>query len=515
VPVQQEISSPIYCGTRDIKIATSAFAIEGEIASLLVKVNHLLSKSDTKAYLVGGFVRDCLLRRDTSDIDIALPGPALGLAQQMATRLGGTFVLLDEENQVARVVLPEAGWHLDFSALVGVDIEADLSRRDFTINAMAVNLEQAVSGKAVLIDPWGGRLDLELGLIRMVRKDAFVQDPLRLLRAVRFAAELGFNIEPATEEMLHSQCQLISRVAGERIQEELCHLLSANCASHYLRYMDRLGLLLSIFPELASARGFEQPKEHFWDVLQHSLSTVEALEFLFRDGSWEYVKVDLLELIPWSTSLAEHFREEVGGGHQSRVLLKLAALLHDVAKPQTRTIEDTGRIRFLGHSKQGASLAAEILKRLRFSSREIKLVESVIEHHLRPGQMRGEGLPTRRAIYRYFRDAGEAAVDTLFISLADHLASRGPGLDVEQWKEHNHLVSYVLEEREREAELVRPPKLISGHDLMQFFGLQPGPELGHILEAVREAQAAGEVTSREEALSLVGRWLSRRQDYQG
>jgi poly(A) polymerase len=129
--------------------------------------------------------------------------------------------------------------------------------------------------------------------------------------------------------------------------------------------------------------------------------------------------------------------------------------------------------------------------------------------------MRGEGLPTRRAIYRYFRDAGEAAVDTLFISLADHLASRGPELDVEQWKEHNHLVSYVLEEREREAELVRPPKLISGHDLMQFFGLQPGPELGHILEAVREAQAAGEVTSREEALSLVGRWLSRRQDYQG
>jgi tRNA nucleotidyltransferase/poly(A) polymerase len=203
--VQQEISSPIYCGTRDIKIATSAFAIEGEIASLLVKVNHLLNESDTKAYLVGGFVRDCLLRRDTSDIDIALPGPALGLAQQMATRLGGTFVLLDEENQVARVVLPEAGWHLDFSALVGADIEADLSRRDFTINAMAVNLEQAVSGKAVLIDPWGGRLDLELGLIRMVRKDAFVQDPLRLLRAVRFAAELGFNIEPATEEMLHSK----------------------------------------------------------------------------------------------------------------------------------------------------------------------------------------------------------------------------------------------------------------------------------------------------------------------
>jgi poly(A) polymerase len=129
--------------------------------------------------------------------------------------------------------------------------------------------------------------------------------------------------------------------------------------------------------------------------------------------------------------------------------------------------------------------------------------------------MRGEGLPTRRAIYRFFRDAGDGAVDTLFISLADHLASRGPGLDLEQWKEHNLLVSYVLDEREREASPVRPPKLISGDDLVQLFNLQPGPELGHILEAVREAQAVGEVTNREEALSLASKLLLRRRDYQG
>jgi poly(A) polymerase len=328
------------------------------------------------------------------------------------------------------------------------------------------------------------------------------------LRAFRFAAELGFSIDPATEEIINRQCQLINVVAGERIQEELCHLLSAKKASQYLRYLDRVGLLLEIFPELASAKGFEQPKEHFWDVLQHSLSTVEALEFILRDGSWEYVKGDLLEFTPWSDKLAGYFNEEVGGGHQRRVLLKLTALLHDVAKPQTRTIEENGRIRFLGHGKQGASLATEILKRLRFSSREIKLVETVIEHHLRPGQMRNEGLPTRRAMYRFFRDTSEAAVDTLFISLADHLASRGPTLDVEQWKEHNLLISYVLEERERESNLIRPPKLISGNDLISAFHLQPGPELGRILESVREAQAAGEVTNQEEALSLARKLLT-------
>ena len=458
---------------------------------------------------MGGFIRDCLLGRVTSDIDIALSGPALELAQQVAAKLGGKFVMLDEQNQVARVIIAETGLHLDLSALLGGDIEADLSRRDFTINAMAAKLEQAVLGEAVIIDPHDGLGDLALKRIRMVRRDAFEQDPVRLLRAVRFAAELSFNIEPSTEEMINSQYQLISKTAGERIQDELCHILAANRASHHLRYLERVGLLLAIFPELALAKGFEQPKEHFWDVLQHSLSTVEALEFILREGSWEYVKGDLLGSTPWSDSLARYFSEEVGGGHQRRVLLKLTALLHDVAKPQTRTMEETGRIRFLGHSKQGAGLTTEILKRLRFSSREIKLVETVIEHHLRPGQMSGEGLPTRRAIYRFFRDTGETAVDTLFISLADHLASRGPTLDVEQWKEHNLLVSYVLEEREREASLVRPPKLITGHDLMAIFNLQPGPELGRILETVREAQATGEVTSREEALSLAGKLLLR------
>ena len=148
------------------------------------------------------------------------------------------------------------------------------------------------------------------------------------------------------------------------------------------------------------------------------------------------------------------------------------------------------------------------MTRLRFSSKEIKLVETLVRHHLRPGQMSNYGLPSRRAIYRYFRDTGEAGIDILFLSLADHLAARGPGLDLAQWREHAQTVDYVLDQRFQEETLVSPTKLIDGHDLINTFGMSPGLRIGELLETVREAQASGDVTTRQEALTFVGRKLS-------
>jgi len=188
-------------------------------------------------------------------------------------------------------------------------------------------------------------------------------------------------------------------------------------------------------------------------------------------------------------------------------MLKMAALLHDMAKPQTKSTEATGRIRFLGHGKEGAVMAASILERLRFSTKEIKLVETMVRHHLRPGQMSNVGLPTPRAIYRYFRDTGDAGIDTLFLSLADHLATRGPRLDMAAWQEHAQMVEYVLAQRLEQQSRVTPPKLVDGHDLIDIFGMSPGPEVGEILEAVREAQAAGDVATRDEALSYIRQHL--------
>ena len=485
--------------------------IEPGALSILTAVSDFLSGM-VKAYLVGGFIRDALLKRATADIDIALAGNALELAPKLAEALGGRFVLLDKQNRIGRVVVldkraPSGGrWQLDFTSFED-SIEKDLSRRDFTIDAIAADLEEVSGEDLTLIDPFNGLADLKDKTIRAVAESVFEDDPVRLLRAARLAAELGFSLDESTEALVKSQCHLIADVAGERLREELLRLLTFPHPERFLFHLDELGIITALFPELAKAKGVEQPKEHSWNVFDHSLQTVIAVDFLLHQGSWEYGDDEVLAVVPWSETLAEHFAQEVGGGGRRRALLKLAALLHDICKPETKAVGEDGRTHFLGHAKLGAAAAADRLSRLRFSSKEAKLVEIVINYHMRPGQMSQQGLPTQRAIYRYFRDTGEAGIDILFLSLADHLATRGPNLDMAGWREHAEMVEYVLE-KHLEQRVVEPVKLVDGNDLINIFGLSPGPALGEILEAVREAQASGELNDREEALDYIRQRLA-------
>ena len=473
--------------------------------SLLTEVSHFLTEQGIESYIVGGFVRDVLLERDTADIDIAVAGDALDIASKVAGNLGGKYVLLDKVNRVGRVVLrDERHWGIDFSTFEG-SIEQDLGRRDFTIDAMAVDLSQLgkENTEIQLIDPFGGWDDLHQGVIRAVAETAFTSDAVRLLRAVRLTAELGFSINEETEALIRRYSHLISGVAGERVREELLRLLAVPRAGQFLSYVDELGLLTALIPELAQAKGVSQPRVHFWDVFDHSIQTVVAVDFLLRQGEWQYAGEKVLAAVPWSTALAQHFNQVVSSGSTRGLLLKLAALLHDVAKPQTKSIDAGGRARFLGHDREGAAIASGILERLRFSTKEIKLVEIMVRYHLRPTQMSHEGLPSPRAVYRYFRDTGEAGVDVLFLSLADHLATRGPHLIPAHWQEHAQVVEYVLAQRFQEERVIVPPKLVSGNDVINIFGMSPGPRIGELLEAVREAQASGELASREEALSYI------------
>jgi len=494
---------------RDLKLI-----IEPRASLLLTKVSSFLTKQNVRWYVVGGFVRDVLLGRGTADIDIAVAADALEIAPKVATALGGKYVLLDEVNRVGRVVLVNEGapstrghWQLDFSTFKD-NIEHDLARRDFTIDAMAVELLKLAEDytDVQLIDPFNGWTDLRQGVIRTVTETTFESDAARLLRAVRLAAELGFRINQETEAQIKRYSHLIAGVAGERVREELLRLLAVPQAD-LLPSLDELGLLTAVIPELAQTREVAQPKEHCWDVFDHSLQTVVAVDFLLGQGKWEYANEAVSAAVPWSEGLAVHFDREVSSGSTRRLLLKLTALLHDVAKPQTKTIEAGGRMRFLGHASEGAAIAVNVLERLRFSAKEIKLVEIMVKHHLRPMQMSQEEMPSHKAIYRYFRDTGEAGVDILFLSLADHLATRGPQLSLAGWQEHTEIVNYVLAQRFQEESLVTPPKLIDGHDLLNIFGMSPGPEVGELLEAVREAQAAGELTTREEALSYLRKSL--------
>ncbi len=474
---------------------------------LLAAVSAALGGS--RAYLVGGFVRDGLFGRGTADIDIAVLADGLASARSLADRIGGRYVPLDAVNGVGRVIVeaPEFGeshWQLDLSTAEG-SIDQDLARRDFTMNAIAVDLQElaAPNRPVELIDPFDGRGDLGRGLVRAVSDGVFESDPARLLRAVRLAAELGMEIEGATGELIRASAGQIGRVAGERIREELLRLLAVPGSGRSLARLDDLGLLTALIPELEAARHFEQPKEHQWDVLGHSLKTAEACDFLLRQGDWEYSTSGVLDAVPWSPRLEEHFRREVSGGSSAAALLRLATVLHDAAKPETRTVEADGRTRFLGHPVTGATKAAAIVERLRFSVREARLVETMVREHLRPTQLSQSGPPSRRSIYRYLRDTGDAAAETLFLSLADHLATRGPTLNIDGWREHAADVELVLAGYFEETSQSRPVKLVDGHDLMRIFEIAPRPRLGRILESVREAQAAGEVTTRAEALDLV------------
>jgi len=479
--------------------------IKSAAARLMGRISRHLAKKGITSYVVGGFVRDTLLVRDTDDIDIAIDADALATASSLAVGLGGKYVPLDEENRVGRVVLPGEKWHIDFTTLQG-DIEQDLARRDFTIDAMASKLGK-VFNMENLIDPFHGRDDLRGGIIRAVSTGIFEADAVRLLRAVRLAAELGFTIYNDTEALIRRHSALIANVPGERVREEFLRLLALPGAGRRLAYLDELGLLTALIPELAPARGVDQPRMHIWDVFDHSIQTVAAVEFLLRASTWEYASRDILDAVPWSTRLQEHFNEEISHGSTRSTLLKLAALLHDIAKPRTKTTVEDGRARFLGHPQEGAAATAAIMERLRFSRREIQIVELLVKYHLRPTQMAQEGVPTLRAIYRYFRDTGEEGIDLLFLSLADHLAARGPALDITPWREHAAMAENVLNRHFEEASLPRPAKLIDGHDIMKIYRLAPGPRIGQLLEALKEAQSAGEVTDRQEALNLVERLL--------
>ena len=263
--------------------------LDPHIFSLLRRLNSFLKSAGVKPFLVGGLVRDLLLQRKTADIDLAVHNDALKIAQDVATRFGGTLVLLHEKNRIGRVVLPDKknisskGQFVVDLITIDDTIYDDLARRDFTIDAMAYDLNELIRDpeEALLIDPFGGLNDLHDRLIRAVSSCTFIDDPLRLLRAFRLSSELGFSIDDETEFLIKSDSYLITTVAGERIREELLRLVIHPEIDKLLLYMDELGVLTAVIPELGETKGIIQPKEHYWNVFEHLVETVAASSFLF------------------------------------------------------------------------------------------------------------------------------------------------------------------------------------------------------------------------------------------
>ncbi|MDA0988363.1 MAG: HD domain-containing protein [Chloroflexi bacterium] len=493
-----------------------------ETLPLLHVLRDFFSSREVTAYLVGGFLRDAFLGRPTRDIDLAVNGDVLSLAKELAEHTGGTFVLLDETRSIARVVLSsELGdvWSLKRKQVdmgpFGGDITKDMARRDFTIDALALSLDDALDealgsggGISKIVDPFDGFSDLSAATVRAVSDHAFQDDPVRLLRAVRLVAQLGFSLDQGTIDLIKRDSHLLTNVASERLRDELLKTLAEPDPSPHLRLMDDLGLLCRLIPELEVARGVEQPREHYWDVFYHCLETPSHVDRLMTEE--DRAGDDIISYSPWYTSLETYFEEEVSDGHTRRTIVKLAGLLHDVSKPATKTIEDTGRMRFIGHDVQGADVCQEILRRLRLSSRGIHLITTMVRHHLRPTQMsHGDDMPTPRATYRYFRDLGEAAIDTLYLNMADYLAAKGPSIETDDWQGHCRLIDHILHRGlDQEGMPQKMPRLVDGHMLMKALGLPPGAQVGRLLEAIQEALGAGEITTQEEALHLARRLVA-------
>jgi tRNA nucleotidyltransferase/poly(A) polymerase len=474
----------------------------------LQRAIRFLRDAAVPCFVAGGSVRDRLLGRPSKDVDIVVETGAIPLARRLADATQGAFYVLDESTDAARVLYrkPSGDLVVDVAAMRGPDLEADLSERDFTVNAMAVAIADFFSSEPEVIDPCGGQSDLLAGVLRATSEHAFVRDPIRMLRALRFEAKLGFQIEPDTESWMRRDASLIVQSSLERTRDELTQIISVHGAADRLQRMDALGLLRYVLPELVTLQGVAQSAPHIHDVYEHTLVAVAEAERLsaFPDARLGPDEREFLQ--PFVAELERHFGAVVSEGRTRATLLKFAAMLHDAGKPQTRSLEPDGRIRAFGHERVGAETAEAVLNRLRFSAKEVRLVGTIVRHHMRPGWLLKSGPVTRKAIYRFFRDTGDAGIDVCILALADQLATRGPTLTREHWRDYLGLTQAMLEGYFRKSEeVVAPPPLVTGQDVMALLGLEPGPRIGELLEAVREAQAEGTVTTRAEGLELLRR----------
>jgi putative nucleotidyltransferase with HDIG domain len=439
-------------------------------------------------HLVGGAVRDLLTGRPVVDADIVVPADPEAAARGIARRLGGTPFPLSERHGAWRVVAP--GRSVDVTASRGT-IEEDLAERDFTINAIALPLD---GGEPV--DPTGGRADLDARLVRAVSGRVFRDDPLRLLRLPRIAHELGFAIEPATLESARADAALAGRPSGERIYAELRRMLGSADPAAALRLVDDVGALEPVLPEVAGLRGVGQSTHHHLDVLDHTLHVVDCAADL-GDHPEHY-------LPDHAGAVRDALAVRIGDEMDARVGLRLGALFHDVCKPQTRAVDiESGRVSFMGHDREGALAAVAVLDRWHAANTVREYVRVLVAEHLRLGFMIRHRPLDRRAAHRYVRATAPYPIASIALSLADRLATRGRSSRQAHLRRHaetaEELIGLVLD-----LERGHRPPLLRGDEIAELTGAS-GAAIGALVEALAEEQAAGAVTTREEAIAFVCR----------
>lgn len=457
-----------------------------------------------KVYIVGGWLRDKLLGRANRDLDVVTAKNPLTLAKKFSRAVNGTFVTLDKKNMVYRVVLKGATEieYIDFSKMKAPDIISDLMKRDFTVNSMAAEIwSDGELDTRNILDPSNGTLDINKRIIRITSQKSFTDDPLRMLRAFRIAAELGFGIEPKTLNNITKSSGLILYSAAERVRDELVKMFAARDSACWVIYLEKSGLLERLIPEITpmkkSARKFYFHPKGLW---QHSQETLESIENLLQNLSKYFPETH--------TEIERHLEMPLSSGMDRKTLLKFVALLHDCAKPQC-AIKSGKKTRFLGHEKKGAAMIDKILRRLRVGSREISIAKSITGSHMRPVSLSQAGTVTQKASFRLFRDVGENTPDLLLLSLADwHSYKRIKTNKPKDLKKQEAVLRELVSRYFKHKVKQTVPRLIDGNELMKQLDLEPGPLIGGLLKEVAEAQALGKISTSKEAIALASKKLT-------
>jgi poly(A) polymerase len=451
-----------------------------------------------RAWLVGGTVRDALLERPVRDVDIAVEGSPQEAARAVARAARGPAFPLSEQFGAWRAIGGGGEWVCDVSPLQAPDIEADLALRDFSVNAMAVALDDGDEP----IDPVGGARDLDRRVLRVLggpslEDSAYARDPLRPLRLARLATELAFTTEPETERLTREAAPRVTLASPERVFAELRRLVTAERVLEGLELADRLGLIAAVLPEVAALHGVEQSHFHHLDVHGHTMEVLGRLLEIERDPA----AVFGAELGPRLDAL---LGQQLSDDLTHWEALRFAALVHDVGKPGTRGVRPDGRVTFIGHDALGAELVRDVMRRLRTSERLRSHLAAITRNHLVLGFMVHERPLSRAAVYRYMTVCQPVEVEVTVLSCADRLATRGRNAEA-AIALHLELARELLLEalHWREHGPPRPP--VRGDELAAELGIAPGPEIGALLERLREARFTGEAETRADAFALARR----------
>lgn len=476
-------------------------------SKILKAVHRLSRKRKEEVYLVGGTIRDLLLERPLGrDFDFVAAGEVSHLSKELAAEAGGHAFSLNDSFGAWRVVLGggKKRMEIDFSPLQGRNILEDLKQRDFTVNSMAMNLEEIFHQKTPsFIDPLHGLSDLGKRVLRANSEESLLRDPLRMLRAFRLASILRLKTEEETLRIIQKNKKLILHSAWERIRNEFFLALGESRADLFLRDLHQSGLLKEIFPEIEGWDELDQGLHHDFPLLEHSFKTVEEGEFIFTHFQ---------DLYPRHAQFLDHyFSSIVEEGISREALFKFVAFFHDSGKPGTRTVGADGQtIRFLDHDQEGEKINSAIARRLRLSRKSIRIISDLTRHHMRILSLSKTEAVTPRAKYRFFRDLGKEGIDAVFLALVDGLASKEHPL---QWPLGEEMPGDLKKIKEVADELLRyffedfsgkpAEPLLNGREIMEILGLPQGEQVGELLARLREAEMTGAVRTKAEALEFL------------